>query len=77
MVDEAMRVRVIRAITGMTKGKMGQVFGVGPNTIGNWESGRHVPNLSSRKILAEICQKNKISIRPDGFPVPVESSDGA
>ena len=39
MVDEAMRIRVIRAIIGMDKLSLSKRCDVNCNTIRNWESG--------------------------------------
>lgn len=77
MVDEATRIRVIRAILGWDKKTMQKRLKVSQNVIRYWESGTNVPNSRSRKVLAEICNEHHIAIRPDGYPVPVDSSNGA
>ena len=69
MVDEAMRVRVIRAIVGISKSDLAARCDVVYQTVSNWETGRSVPNSTSRRVLSELCAKNNIAIRPDGFPV--------
>ena len=73
MVSEAMRCRVIRAILGWSARQLARKCDVTPYTVWNWEAGRSVPSITSRKALAEICHEHRIAIRPDGFPVVIES----
>jgi DNA-binding transcriptional regulator YiaG len=69
-IPDSMRWRVIRAILGWPPIKMARELGVHPNTVGNWEHGRSIPNGGSRDKLSAICQEHRIAIRGDGFPVP-------
>lgn len=69
-VAESTRWRVIRVILGWDKLTMAKALGVNPNTIRGWENGERSPNTISRKALGELCEKHKIAIRADGFPVP-------
>ncbi len=71
VVDDALRIRVIRAIAGMKQGEFCKRLGINPNTLSQWESGKHAPRGDGRKKLAQVCAELNISIRPDGFPVPV------
>lgn len=69
MVDEGMKVRVIRAILNWEKGKLADHMGVTYATLANWEHGRSRPNRTGQKKIDEICQQHNIAIRPDGYPV--------
>jgi DNA-binding transcriptional regulator YiaG len=71
MVDEAMRIRVIRAIIGCDRQTLQKRLGVSDNVVRNWEDGTSIPQRKNRAALAEICRQYNIAIRPDGFPVPV------
>ena len=71
MIEESMRIRVIRAITGLNSSKFCEKYGIHKSSMPAWEAGRAVPNTKSRETLARICAEYNISIRPDGFPVPV------
>jgi len=70
VIEEQVRIRVIRAIIGWDMKKLSARLDVNPNTITDWERGRSVPNSSNRKVLAEVCQEHGIGFRPDGYPVP-------
>ena len=72
MVNEATRMRVIRAILGVDMQTFARHFDVSPNTVRNWERGISIPNTINRKTLSGLLLKNRIAIRPDGFPVPSE-----
>ena len=72
MVDDAQRIRVIRAILGMSSADFAARVGVTPGVITHWEKGRYGPQRKSRIALAEICQKERIAFLPSGMPVPVE-----
>lgn len=69
-VEEKVRWRVIRAILGWDKQTMALNLGINPNTVRMWENGDSCPNAPSRKVLASLCEKHRIAIRADGFPVP-------
>jgi DNA-binding transcriptional regulator YiaG len=72
LVDESVRIRVIRAILGITVKEFAERVNVSTHTVTHWEHGHNVPHPKPRKAIAEICRKHRIGIRPDGFPVPVE-----
>jgi DNA-binding transcriptional regulator YiaG len=69
VIEEQVRIRVIRAIIGWDMKKIAARLDVNPNTVTNWERGRSVPNSSNRRVLAEICHENGIGFRADGYPV--------
>jgi DNA-binding transcriptional regulator YiaG len=69
-VTDAMRVRVIRAIIGVTSRQFCRMVGVSPTTLTSWEKGRAEPQRRKRVILAAICQQNSIAFLPNGMPVP-------
>ena len=77
MVDEATRIRVIRAIIGCDRKTLQEGLGVSANVVKNWENGTSIPQRKNRAALAKVCFEHNIAIRPDGFPVPVESPNGA
>ena len=69
--DPSVQIRVIRAILGMTSKAFAKVVGVAQNTVTGWESGRSVPNASSRFVIAELCKSRGIVFRKD-MPLPKE-----
>ena len=71
MTDDATRVRVIRAILGVTSGDFAALVGVDRATLTNWEKGKTRPQQTYQLKLSEICKESNISINEDGFPVPV------
>ena len=71
MVSDAMRIRVIRAILDVSKKEFAEQMEVNVNTVRNWEDGSNIPQRKPRARLAEICEQNHITLRSDGFPVPV------
>jgi len=72
MVDDARRIRVIRALLGLTSREFASRVGVTPGVITGWEKGRFTPQRKSRIALAEMCQKAQIMFLPSGMPVPAE-----
>ena len=77
MTDEATRIRVIIAMLDVTTKDFADMVGVNANSVTSWRNGHHIPQAGPRRAIAEIMKKHNIAIRPDGFPVPVESTDGA
>ena len=73
MIDEPTRIRVIKAILGMDSKAFAKAVGVAQNTVTVWESGRSVPNASSRFVIAELCKSRGIVFRKDGMPLPKEA----
>lgn len=71
MVDDATRIRVIRALLGIDSRTFAARLNVSCGTITGWEKGRATPQRENRKILAEICQSAGIAFLPSGCPVPM------
>ncbi len=72
MVSEALRIRVIRAIMGISRTDMAKMIDVNPITVRHWECGHYEPQRKLRARIADLCREQNIAIRPDGFPVPSE-----
>jgi DNA-binding transcriptional regulator YiaG len=72
MVDDAVRIRVIRAILGVTSKEFASRVGVSKGVITGWEKGRYSPQRKSRVELMKICQEHKIAFLPSGYPIPLE-----
>lgn len=70
VVDDAARIRVIRALLGLSSRDFAKLIGVRPNAVGAWEKGRNCPQREKRKELAELCRKEGICFLPSGMPVP-------
>ena len=69
-VDDATRIRVIRALVGMTSRAFAAELDVACQSITSWEHGRCTPTREKRKRLAEFCRKAGIGFMPSGCPVP-------
>lgn len=69
-LNDAMRVRVIRAILGLNSKAFASRLGVSAITVTAWERGRWVPGAESREELARLCQEHKLAFLPSGMPVP-------
>lgn len=70
MIDDAARVRVIRAILGITMREFAKRVGVRPMSISDWEKGRSRPQSQFRDRMALIAQEHKIGFTPSGMPIP-------
>ena len=70
MVDDSTRIRVIRALLGLSKREFADLLEVTENTVGNWEAGRNVPQRRHRERMAAICAEKGIILRTDGYPAP-------
>lgn len=69
-VDDATRIRVIRALVGMTSRDFAAKMGVSCASVTSWEKGRCTPQREKRMELATFCQKAGIAFMPSGCPVP-------
>jgi transcriptional regulator with XRE-family HTH domain len=72
VIDDAIRIRVIRALLGISGKELARRVGVTQGVVTGWEKGRSAPRTQSRTALAKICQEHKIMFLPSGFPVPAE-----
>lgn len=69
--DDAVRVRVIRAVAGMDSRSFAARMGVCPGTLTSWEKGRSSPQGTKKRNLEEFCREYGIGFTPTGFPFPV------
>ena len=70
IIDDAARVRIVRAILGIESREFAAPLGISAGTMTSWERGRSAPQREKRKALAAICQENSICFLPSGMPVP-------
>lgn len=71
IVDDATRIRVVRAFLGMDSKSFSARIGVCVGTLTNYERGRSSPAQRPREELAKLCQENGICFTPSGYPLPV------
>ena len=69
-ISDATRIRVIRAMLGMTSAEFAKRLNVCAGTMTAWERGRSSPQGENKKLLAELCQEFGIGFSPTGFPFP-------
>lgn len=72
MIDDAARVRVIRAILGITMREFARRVGVRPVSVADWERGRSRPQSQFRDRMAVLVQENGLAFLPSGMPVPAK-----
>jgi transcriptional regulator with XRE-family HTH domain len=72
VIDDAIRIKVIRALLGISGKELAKRIGVTPGVVTGWEKRRFAPQRRSRAALAQICQENKICFLPSGMPCPAE-----
>jgi len=70
IIDDAARIRVIRAILGFDSKTFCEKIGISPGTLTAWEKGRATPQREKRKTLAELCQAAGLCFLPSGMPIP-------
>jgi DNA-binding XRE family transcriptional regulator len=70
MIDDAMRIRVLRALLGATRRDMSARLEISQVTLTSWESGRTSPARKHRDALSRLCQQHRIGFLPSGMPVP-------
>ena len=74
MVNDAVRVRVIRAILGISSKEFSSRVGVTQGVITSWEKGRSRPQPKNKIELGRLCRESKIAFTASGFPVVVEDA---
>jgi DNA-binding transcriptional regulator YiaG len=70
LLDDHVRVRVIRALLGMSSKKFAETVGVCAGTVCDWEHGRATPQAGVRPRISKLCQEHGIAALPSGMPVP-------
>lgn len=70
-IDDAMRIRLIRALLGMNSRTFAALLDIEPNTLTHWEKGVTTPNRTKRDILWTLCQEHGIAFSPSGYPFPL------
>jgi DNA-binding XRE family transcriptional regulator len=71
ILDEATRIRVVRALIGMSSKQFATRLGICAGTCTAWEKGRSTPQGTKRHALAELCQEHGIAFSPSGMPFPI------
>jgi DNA-binding XRE family transcriptional regulator len=72
VIDDAVRVRVIRALLDMKSKELAERIGVSAVTITYWERGTAVPRGDHRRELESLCREHRITFLPSGMPVPFD-----
>lgn len=70
-IDDARRIRIVRAYLGMDSRAFAARMGVCPATLTNWERGRSSPGSIKRGELGVLCQEHGLAFSPSGYPFPV------
>ena len=71
-IDDSVRVRVIRALIGITSKEFARRVGVSPLTVTSWERNHFQPSATNRQALNKLCHEYGIAFMPSGYPVPAE-----
>lgn len=66
IVNEATKIRVVRAILGMSSGDFAGRLGISAGTLTAWEKGRNSPQEAKKQVLAELCEQNGIAFSISG-----------
>lgn len=69
VIDDAVRIRVVRALLGMKSKDLAKRIGVRAVTITYWERGTATPRGDNRKKLESLCREHRIAFLPSGMPV--------
>jgi ribosome-binding protein aMBF1 (putative translation factor) len=72
VITDAVRIRVIRALLGISSKDLARRVGVTQGVVTGWEKGRYCPQRKNRAALAQICEDAKIMFMPNGMPCPSE-----
>lgn len=70
-ITDATRIRVIRALIGMSSKDFAERLGICAGTLTAWERSRSAPQGPKRQALAELCQEHGIAFSPSGMPFPI------
>ena len=69
MINDATRIRVIRALIGISSKELAARLEVTQGVITGWEKGRSSPRQKSRSRLEQLCEEHNIMFLPNGYPV--------
>lgn len=69
-LNDAVRIRVIRAILGVGSSEFAAMLGVSVGSLTSWEKGRCVPKSTGRASIARLCKDHNIGFLPSGMPAP-------
>jgi len=61
VVEDAVDVREVRALTGLSQAKFAELLGIELATLRNWEQGRRVPTGPARALLRAI-RNNPVAV---------------
>lgn len=70
IIDDALRIRLIRAMLGMSSAALARTLNVCAGTMTAWEKGRSCPQGENKRLLAQLCQEQGIAFSPSGYPFP-------
>jgi DNA-binding XRE family transcriptional regulator len=70
-INDATRVRIIRAMLGVDSKTFAKQLNVCAATLTSWEKGRSSPQGANKDALAEICLDAGIGFSPTGYPMPM------
>jgi DNA-binding transcriptional regulator YiaG len=68
-INDSTRIRVIRALIGMSSKDFAERIGVSSWTMTAYERGRSAPQGKKRDELAKLCQEHGLAFLPSGMPV--------
>jgi DNA-binding XRE family transcriptional regulator len=71
VIDDALRLRVIKAFLGLRAPEMARSIGAHYVTYLEWEKGKQSPSGKYREAISALCRKHGIGFTPSGFPVPM------
>lgn len=75
IIPDSTRIRLIRALLGMSSKDFADRLGVCVASITNWERGRTAPGPVQRQELYKLCHENKLAFSPSGMPFPWPESE--
>ena len=60
-------IKQLRLSLGLEQGEFGNLLGVTPGTISNWENERRYPRLPKLRKMIEIAKEHKIKLSMQDF----------
>jgi DNA-binding transcriptional regulator YiaG len=74
LIDDATKIRVIRALVGMTTGAFAKYLCVQPGAVTDWEHGRSSPRATMSRRMLALCHERGIAFLPCGMPLPYHAT---